>query len=772
MGTVRKVCVIGAGVMGAAIAAQVANSGTPVLLLDILPKNPDALRDQVARNAVARLLKTDPAPFMSPNAAKLVETGCIDDDLARIAECDWIIEAVVERVDIKQALYRRIEAHRRPGTAVSSNTSTIPLAQLVEGLPGSIARDFLITHFFNPPRYMRLLEIVASTQTDADLVARISDFCDRRLGKTVVRAHDTPGFIANRIGTYWLQKALLEAMDGGLTVEEADAAMGRTLGIPKTGVFGLIDLVGLDLMPHINASMKASLPADDPFRALLREMPLLSRMIEQGYTGRKGKGGFYRINRTAGKIKESIGLVTGEYEPSRKAELPTALAKDPRALLASDHKLGRFAWKVMSATLAYAASLMPAIADDIVAVDDAMRLGFNWKQGPFELLDRLGPAAVASRLAQEGETVPDLLDKLGEQSFYKTDGTTRLAFGIDGAYHPIERAEGVVLLADIKRAGAPLLKNGSAAAWDIGDGVVCFEIDSKMNAMDEQVLTLLGKTVALVGERFKALVLYTDAANFSAGANLGLALFAANIAAWGEIEKLVSSGQQVFKAMKYAPFPVVAAPAGLALGGGCEISLHADAIQAHAELYIGLVECGVGLVPGWGGNGEMIQRAREAAGMPNGPMPAAARVFETVSTATVSKSADEARRLLFLRKRDGITMNRDRLLADAKARALSMVADYVAPAPPEFRLPGVSGRYAMGMAAEGFRKQGLATAHDMKVSAELAGVLSGGEADPVDIVSEKSLLALERSAFMRLIRTAPSLARIEHMLETGKPLRN
>lgn len=776
MSAIRKVCVIGAGVMGAAIAAQIANAGTPVLLLDILPKQPDAARDQVARDAVARLLKTDPAPFMSPKAAKLVETGCIDDDLARIADCDWIVEAVVERLDIKQALYRRLEAHRRPGTAISSNTSTIPLAQLIEGLPESLSRDFLITHFFNPPRYMRLLEIVSSPQTDAGLVARISDFCDRRLGKSVVRAHDTPGFIANRIGTYWLQRAVLEAMDAGLTVEEADAAMGRALGIPKTCVFGLIDLVGLDLMPHINASMKASLPADDPFQALLRETPLITRMIEQGMTGRKGKGGFYRMTtpggRTAGKVRESIGLVTGEYEPSRRAELPAALAKDPRALLASDHKLGVYAWKVMSSTLAYAASLVPAIADDIVAVDDAMRLGFNWKQGPFELLDRIGPAGVAARLKREGDAVPELLDRVGAGTFYRTEGATRLAFGIDGGYHPIERAEGVVLLADIKRASQPLLKNGSAAAWDLGDGVVCFEIDSKMNSMEEQVLSLLGKTIALVKERFKALVLYTDAANFSVGANLGLALFAANIAAWGEIDKLVSSGQQVFKAMKYAPFPVVAAPAGLALGGGCEMVLHADAVQAHAELYIGLVECGVGLVPGWGGSGEMLARWRDAPGVPHGPMPAVAKVFETVSTATASKSAEEARRLLFLRPQDGITMNRDRLLADAKARALSMIDGYAPPKPPEFRLPGVSGRLALSMAAQSFRKQGLATEYDITVSDALAGVLTGGDTDVTDIVSEKTLLELERSAFMRLIRTGPSLARIEHMLETGKPLRN
>ena len=772
MSDIRQVCVVGAGVMGVAIAAQIANSGTPVLLLDIPPKDPAAPRDKVAREAVARALKTEPAPFMSRDAAKLVATGCIDDDLAQVAECDWIIEAIIERLDLKQALYRKLDTHRRPGCAVSSNTSTIPLAQLTAGLPERFAADFLITHFFNPPRYMRLLEIVPGTHTNPALLAHISDFCDRRLGKSVVRAHDTPGFIANRIGTFWLQRGLLAAMDAGLTVEEADAAMGRTLGIPKTGIFGLLDLVGLDLMPHINASMQASLPASDPFRAVLREVPLLNRMIEQGLIGRKGRGGFYRINRTGGKIKESIGLVTGEYEPSRRAELPATLSRDPAALLASDHKLGRYAWTVMGATLSYAASLVPEIADDIASVDAAMRLGFNWKFGPFELLDRIGPAVVAERLAREGAEVPKLLANVGDGHFYRTEGGQVSQFGVDGGLHPVARAEGVLLLEDSKRNTAPLLKNGSSAAWDIGDGVVCFEIATKMNSFDEQVLTLLGKTIALVKERFAALVLYTDAENFSAGANLGLALFAANIAAWSEIEKSISAGQQAFKALKYAPFPVVAAPAGLALGGGCEIALHADAIQAHAELYMGLVECGVGLVPGWGGNGEMLARLQSAPGMPKGPMPAASKLFETVSTATVSKSAAEAQGLHFLRETDGITMNRDRLLADAKARALAMVADYAAPAVPEYRLSGAGGRAAMQLAAAALHKQGLAKTHDLVVADGLAEVLSGGDADLVDLVGEKSLLEIERRMFMRLIRTPATLARIEHMLETGKPLRN
>ncbi len=774
---IRSVCVIGAGVMGAGIAAQVANAGVPVLLLDIVPAaasppNGSQDRNSLASAAVARMLKTDPAPFMSPEAAKRVSVGNTEDDLERAAACDWIIEAVIERLDLKQALYRRLAELHRPGTAVSSNTSTIPLASLLGGLPESFARDFLITHFFNPPRYMRLLEVVPGPATDPALVERVSSFCDHVLGKSIVRCKDTPGFIANRIGTFWLQRGVNAALDGGLSVEEADAVMGRPFGIPKTGVFGLLDLVGLDLMPHIDASMKALLAAEDAFVVNHRDNPLLTRMIGEGYTGRKGKGGFYRINREAGKIKESIGLVTGVYEPSRPTKLPEAASKDMRALIAGDDRYGRYAWAVMSDVLSYAASLVPAISDDIVGIDAALRLGFNWKQGPFEILDRLGPAAVAARLAAEGRAVPALLRAVGDRSFYRVEGGTLQAFGPDGAYHDVERPEGMLRLEDVKRRTQPLIKNGSAALWDIGDGVACFEITTKMNSFDDAVLKLLDKTVALLSERRGALVIYSDATNFSAGVNLAQALFACNIAAWGEIEKLVAAGQRTFKGLKYAPFPVVGAPAGLALGGGCEMLLQCDAIQAHAETYTGLVECGVGLLPGWGGCGEMLTRWTEAPGAPRGPMPAVAKVFEAVSTAKVSKSAAEARAMMILRAGDGITFNRDRLLFDAKAKALALVEGYAPPPKPEFRLPGAAGRTGLMLAAQGYRAQGLATDHDMVVTGRLATVLSGGDADVVDVVGEDTMLKLERREFLALIRTLPTLERIEHTLATGKPLRN
>jgi 3-hydroxyacyl-CoA dehydrogenase len=771
MEAIRKAAVIGAGVMGAGIAAQLANAGVPVLLLDIVPAGA-ANRNVLAEGAISNMLKTDPAPFMSARAAKWVTAGNVEDHLAQIADCDWIIEAVTERLDVKQALYRRIDSLRRPGSAVSSNTSTIPLRLLIQGLSDSFTRDFLITHFFNPPRYMQLVEIVTGTNTDPQLAQTVCHFTDHVLGKSIVRCKDSPGFIANRLGTYWLQVGVAEAIDAGLTVEEADAVIGKPVGIPPTGVFGLIDLVGLDLMPHINASLTAALAPGDAFHAANRELPLIQKMIADGSTGRKGKGGFYRLVRAnGGKTKEAIDLATGLYRPERKPDL-AELHGDFRALLSGDTNLGRYAWRVLGQTLAYAAGLVPEATDNINAIDEAMRLGYNWRWGPFELIDRLGADWFASKLEQHGLPVPALLDMARNRSFYRLVDGRRQFLGTDGAYHDIERPEGVLMLEDIKQLTTPVLENTSAAVWDIGDGVLCFEFNSKSNALDDQTLALLGKTIALVQAKHRALVIYNEGRNFSVGANLGLALFAANMAAWSDIEKLAAAGQQTYKALKYAPFPVVSAPAGRALGGGCEILLHSDAVQAHAETYMGLVECGVGLLPGWGGCKEMLSRWAASNSLPRGPLPAAAKVFEIVSTATTSKSAAHAKELLFLRPDDGITMNRYRLLADAKARALKLADNYEPPQPPGLKLPGAAGKLAFMMAAEDFHRRGIATDHDVVVADALADVLSGGPADLVDAVDEDQLLALERAAFMRLIKTAGTLARIEHLLVTGKPLRN
>ncbi|WP_424933282.1 FAD-dependent oxidoreductase [Amaricoccus macauensis] len=774
MTEIRTVAVIGAGVMGAAIAAHVANAGTRVLLLDIVPEGASN-RNALAEGAIQKMLKADPAPFMGKKPARLVTPGNLEDDLDKLAEVDWIIEAVIERLDIKQALYRKIDAARKPGSIVSSNTSTIPLATLTEGLSDGFRRDFLITHFFNPPRYMRLMELVTGADTRPDAAQVISDFADRRLGKTVVTAKDTPSFIANRLGVYWLQKAVVEAFDQGIPIEEADALIGRPFGIPKTGVFGLIDLVGLDLMPHVNASLASSLESGDAFHEANRDLPLIEKMIADGYTGRKGKGGFYRLNRAGGgKVKEAIDLATGNYATARKPKLEaiSEAGKSPRALLEHDSPHGAYAASVMVATLAYAASLAGEVADSIADIDDAMVLGYAWKEGPFALMDRIGPDWLAERLRSNGRPVPPILEAAKGRSFYRVEAGRLEQLGLDGDYHPVPRPEGVLLLSDVKRASKPLLKNGSAAVWDIGDGVVCFEFTSKMNSLDDQVLMLLGKTLRLVRKEYKALVIHNEGTNFSVGANLGLALFAANIAAWQQIEGLVALGQQTYQDMRTAPFPVVGAPSGMALGGGCEILLHCDAIQAHAESYIGLVETGVGIIPGWGGCVEMLHRWQTFGKLPRGPMPAPSKVFEILSMATVAKSAAEAKELLFLRPEDGITMNRSRLLADAKARALAMVDGYKAPEPREYVLPGPSGRAAMDLAVGGFRKIGKATPYDEVVAGALADVLSGGDTDPIDVVGEADLLKLERERFNWLVRQPGTLDRIESMMLTGKPLRN
>ena len=795
---IQKVAVIGAGVMGAGIAAHIANAGIPVILLDLTTPTLD------------KLLKADPAPLMHPNNARLITTGNIENDLPALAQCDWIIEAIVERLAIKQDLYRKLANVRRADAVVSSNTSSIPLHELVAGLPEDFAAHFMITHFFNPPRYMRLLEIVSSAHTDPDALAIITQFCDHKLGKGVVACKDTPGFIANRIGIFWIQTAIQEAIALGLTVEEADAVVGKPMGIPKTGVFGLSDLVGIDLMPHLMRSMNRSLPAGDALLEKATIPPLIQTMIDTGYTGRKGNGGFYRLNRDGGeKIKESINLQTGEYGVSQPAKLDSVkAARDGglQALVSHPDKGGQYAWRVLSQTLRYAAALVPEIADDICAVNTAMKLGYNWKFGPFELIDQLGAEAFTQRMAADGMSIPPLLEKAREHGFYRIrnpsptlplsgkgarnntnsssspdkgrSGGVSLPQAVlsylqpDGTYRPLQRPPGVLLLADLKRHAEPLLSNDAASLWDIGDGVACLEFHSKMNSLDPQILEMIEETVAFIPQHHQALVIYNEGSNFSAGANLGLLVFAAKLGGWDEVDNIVRAGQRAYQALKYAPFPVIGAPSGMALGGGCEILLHCDALQAHAETYVGLVETGVGLIPGWGGCKEMLHRWTNLPKRPGGFLPPVLKCFEIISMATVAKSAQEARDYLFLRPTDGITMNRDRLLADAKARALAMVDGYRPPEPPVFHLPGATALIAMEMAVNDFVVQGKATPYDAVIAKALAVVLSGGDTDITETLNETDVLALEHAQFMQLVRNPETLARVSHMLETGKPLRN
>ena len=769
--SIQKAAVLGAGVMGSGIAAHIANAGIPVVLLDIVPKGASN-RNAIAEGAVQKLLKADPAAFMSPRNAKLVTTGNLEDNLDLLKDCDLIIEAVLEDPQVKRDLYAKVEAVRKDGSIVSSNTSTIPLAILTQGLPKRFAQDFLVTHFFNPPRYMRLLELVAGPETRADAVKTVEAFGDEKLGKGIVHCKDTPGFIANRIGTFWIQASVNAAMDLGLTVEEADAVMGKPFGIPKTGVFGLIDLVGLDLMPHVSKSLQTTLPKDDPYQAIYRAPDLFKRMIEEGYTGRKGKGGFYRINRKAGKRKEAIDFKTGEYRPQQKPDLESAALKHPAEVLGHADRGGAFARAAIGATLAYAASLVPEICETVAELDAGMTLGYNWKYGPFELIDRIGVDNVIAALKAAGQEIPALLKLASGRSFYRIQDGKLEFLTVGGEYRPVVRPDGVLLLEDVKRATKPLAKNGSAALWDIGDGVACLEFTSKMNSIDPEIMAMIQKSIGIVAKGMKGLVVYNEGSNFSVGANLGLAIFAANIAMWPTIEESIAAGQATYKALKFAPFPVVAAPKNMALGGGCEICLHSDAVQAHAELYIGLVEVGVGVIPGWGGCKELLLRAIANKKRPGGPMPPLAQVFETISTAKVSRSAEQAKELGILRPTDGITMNADRLLADAKAKVLALATDYKAPELQKLRLPGSTAEAGFNLAVADFHRQGKATKHDVVVSAALAHVLAGGDTDMVDEIDEDRLTELEREAFMTLIKTPGTLARIEHMLTTGKPLRN
>ncbi|NKB55978.1 MAG: 3-hydroxyacyl-CoA dehydrogenase [Alphaproteobacteria bacterium] len=775
MKTIESVAVIGAGVMGASIAAHIANAGLPVMLLDIVPDGADN-RDAVAEGAIERLLKTDPAPLMHKRNARRITPGNIEDHLDRLSDCDWIIEAIIERVDIKRALYEKLEAVRKDGSIVSSNTSTIPLATLTDGMPDRFKGDFLITHFFNPPRYMRLLELISGPESRPNTIETLRTFMDTALGKTVIDCKDTPGFIANRIGTFWLQGAVVAAIEDGVTVEEADAVIGRPMGIPKTGVFGLLDMVGLDLMPHVLHSLADALPKDDPFHAIYREPEMIEQMIAAGYTGRKGKGGFYRLDNRAGeRVKQARDLATGEYRDAARPNLASVAAARKgglRALIEHGDKGSRYGWKVVSGTLCYAAQIATEIADDIASIDAAMRLGYNWKYGPFELIDRLGAAWFRQKLEAEGLPVPPLLEMAGDRTFYRVQDGQRQFLDYAGDYHDMTRPLDVLLLEDIKRTSKPVARNSAASLWDIGDGVLCLEFHSKMNALDPRTLWMIAKAIELVPGRYKGLVIYNEADNFSVGANIGLLLIAAKLRLWFAARWMIGKGQKTYKALKYAPFPVVGAPAGMALGGGCEVLMHCDAVQAHAETYTGLVEVGVGVIPGWGGCKEMLLRCFADPGRAGGPMPPIVKAFEAIGLASVARSAEEARDLLVLRPNDGVTMNRDRLLADAKAKVLALAADYTPPEPAEISLPGETAAIALRLAVGGFRLSGKATPHDAVVATALADVLSGGATDITDALNEDELLGLERDAFVRLAQNPASIARVSHMLKTGKPLRN
>ncbi len=793
---IKQVAVLGSGVMGSGIAGVLANAGIPVLLLDMKEagENPNAR----AEGAIEKQLKGGTPGFAHKKFARLVTAGNFEDDLGKLAECDWIIEVVVEKLEIKQDIYRKVEAVRKKGSIVSSNTSTLPLHVLLGGMPQQFQNDFLITHFFNPPRFMKLLEVVPSPSFDKARFAAFSDFADRRLGKNVVPAKDTPGFLGNRIGVYWVTVALLDAIKMGIRVEEADAVMGKPLGFPKTGIFGLYDLIGIDLMPLIAQAMLATLPAEDEFRKIFAAPELVSKMIADGYTGRKGKGGFYRIVKAAdgSKTKEVVDLQTGDYRPEKKARLESidAAKGGIAALFAHPDIGGRYAASVMLKTLHYAASLIPEISDDIYEVDSAMVTGYSWKYGPFKMIDRLatgglsGTEVLAAAFQQAGMSVPPLIQKALGKKLYEVEHGVRTQFNIGGQYKTVPIPDGSLTLEDIKLTGAkPVKKNVSASVWDLGDGVACLELTSKGNTWDPENLRMVGDLPEIVKGGFRAAVVGGDADHFSFGANIGYFMLACNTASWWAISDMVKQGQAAFMGLKYSDFPVVSALSGMALGGGCELNLHVDAVAADMESYIGLVEAGIGVIPGWGGCKELLFRhlaTGEAAQksilsgkkpevlMSAGPMGGISKAFEYISMAKVAGSAAEAQEMLILNSKSKIVPNRRRVLAEAKNMALAMVPGYAPPEPRTFRLPGESGYVALKLAVDGFRKNGKATPHDEVVSLHLAHVLTGGDTDITIEMTEQQILDLEHEHFMALTKTKDTQARIAHMLNTSKPLRN
>lgn len=775
---IERVAVIGSGVMGAGIAAHCANAGCEVMLLDIVPEGAED-RDSLAKGSIAKMLKSNPEMLMHKSYVKRITAGNIEDHLELLKGYDWVVEVIIENLEIKRSLYEKLTEHLGTNTILSSNTSTLPRSALTHGMPHDIASRFLITHFFNPPRYLPLLEVVAGPEVDDSVVARFAEFGDVQLGKRVTFCNDTPGFIGNRLGVYFVQRAIKATLDHGFTVEQADAMLGRPIGLPKTGVFALMDLVGIDLIPYVMESMLAHLHPEDAFHEIAGAGDdIIGVMLADGYTGRKGKGGFYRLNREGGgKVKEARNLNTGEYAvANRKAAFPSAkMSKQGLGHLLDHHDEGAaFVNEVLLDTFCYAANLVPEVTEDISNIDGAMRVGYNWKLGPFEMMDKIGAASIVTRLEAAGKTVPEFIALAAQKGgFYTTEEAEIHRLTPSSTRVQVARGSDTLTVADLKRRGKPLQRNASASIWDAGDGVLLIEYHSKMNAMDPLSLeiVLAAADMADFGD-WKGILIANDAKNFCAGANLGLALFAANLAAWTEVEEFIALGQEAYQALKYAEVPVVAASTGICVGGGAEVLLHCDAVQAHAESYIGLVEVGVGIVPGWGGCKEMLARLGDFGIAAGGPMGPVMKAFEMIGTAQVAKSAEQARRMGFLRPEDRVTMNRDRLIADAKATLLELAQDYTPPEPHTYHLPGPTAKAALDMAVADLARSGQATPHDVVVTAELAHILSGGDTDILDELSEDDILAMELAAIGKLSRDEATLARMEHMVLKGKPLRN
>jgi len=763
--------------MGSRVAAHFANAGVPALLLDVV--QPGSTHPNAAALAgIETASRHKPGAFFTSDTAKLITPGNFEDNLKDIAHCDWVLEAVTENLAIKRALLARAAAMRRPGTIISTNTSGIPLAAISDGFEREFRQHFLGTHFFNPPRYLHLVEMIPGAETLPELLGFVRDFSDRRLGKGVVLCKDTPNFIANRIGTFFGATIHKITVEDGYTIEEVDALTGPVIGLPNSASYRLLDIVGLDVWAMVTRNLHDLAP-HDPWLDRFVLQPFLGEMVKRGWLGEKsGRGLYKRVGNGAEKQIQAIDWRTLEYHPAERPHFPSVdaasnvedLGERLRMLLAAEDRAGAFLWKLLSELFVYSASVVPEISDRVVEIDRAMRWGYANKLGPFELWDALGFAATARRIESEQRPLPENVRSMlscEAKSFYRPadqHGCPRTEyFDLVGVgYRALEPRSGIVLLQGIKRARGVVKNNAGASLVDIGDGVLCLEFHANRNAIGADQVAMIRAAIEETTRNFEALIIANEGENFSVGANLMLVLVALQQDGWNELDAAVSAFQQANMAIKYAPKPVVAAPFGMTLGRGCEIALHAARVQASAELYMGLVETGVGVVPSGGGCKEMLLREGDAR-----------RAFDLIGYAKVSTSAKDARRLGFLRDGDEVSMNRERLIADAKAHALLLAETYAPDMPRQDIKVGGDTAYALLKLGIYMARQGnYITEYDTVVGEKLAYVLSGGRATGEPTVSEQYLLDLEREAFLSLCGRPETQQRIEHLLKTGKALRN
>jgi 3-hydroxyacyl-CoA dehydrogenase len=803
---IEKAAVLGAGTMGSRIAAHFANAGLPCILLDIVPPNlppnaPASDRNKIVRAGLDAAKKAKPAAFFTAALAEKVAIGNFEDDLAHCVEADWIIEVVAENLEIKRNLLARVAQFRRPGAIITTNTSGLPVHLIAAGMSEEFQQHWAGTHFFNPPRYLRLLEVIPGPKTSNEVIETLSEFCDRRLGKGVVVTKDTPNFIANRIGTFSMLNALRLMGTLGMTVEEVDACTGPAVGWPKSATFRTADIVGLDVLVHVVKNIYETAPNDES-REMYKVPALVEEMVKRGWLGDKTGQGFYKKVKGEGE-KEilTLNVNTMEYRPRQKPRFASLemgkTIEDTHARLRAlvgpvlegqkGDKAQQFLWGGLSETCLYAARRVPEISDHIVDVDRAMGWGFGWELGPFEIMDAIGVKAFAAQVQKEGRTLPLVIEKVmssGRKGFYESEKGTTTVFDIgSGGAKKVEEPKGVILLKSLKEAGREVERNPGASLIDLGDGVACVEFHAKMNAIGADLIAMMRKGLKRLETDFDAMVIANQAVNFSVGANLMLVLVGAQEQEWDELHMAVKQFQNINLALKYAPKPVVAAPQGLALGGGCEVSLHATKIQAAAEAYIGLVETGVGLIPGGGGTKEMLIRANEhAAGSEDLDLFHALKpVFEAIAMAKVGTSAEECRDLGYLRREDGVSMNRDRLVADAKEAALALVRGGYKPLAASWQegaqttqIKVLGEQFLVGakLAIHLMLRGGYASEYDAHVGRKLANILAGGALTLPQMVSEQYVLDLEREAFVSLCGEKKTQERIAHTLKTGKPLRN